>query len=98
MQVLKCKEEAEGLNPTGTTSNIGPTGKTFCTKFNCLSIRIGCLCVSLCCMPSALLGFPIQDPRVILPQITFILFFKSKNQISIFSFLGRGVCFKTIVG
>lgn len=72
LQVLKRKEEVEGLNPTGMTSNVGPMGKTFRTKFNCLSIRTACLCVELCCMPSALLGFPTQDPRVILPEIDMV--------------------------
>lgn len=68
---FKALEEAEGLNPTGTTSNVGSLGNTSSSYFSSLSIRIACLCVSLCSMPSTLLGFSAQDPRVILP-VTFV--------------------------
>lgn len=63
----KALEKLEGLDPTRMTSNVGPPCNTSSSYFSSLSIRTSCLHVSLWCMPSALLGFSTQYPRVILP-------------------------------
>jgi len=62
----KALEEVEGLEPTGTTSNVRPPGNTSSSYFSILGIRTACLHASLCCKPFALLGFSTQDPRVTL--------------------------------
>lgn len=53
----KALEEVEGLDPMGATSNVWPLGNTFSSYFSILGIMTTCLRVSLCCMPSTLLGF-----------------------------------------
>lgn len=70
LQVIKALEGVEGLDPKRSTSNVGPSGNTSSSYFSSLSIYIVCLCVSLCYMPYALLGFSIQEPRVFPPITT----------------------------
>jgi len=54
---FKALEEAEGLDPTGMTSKVGPSYNTSSSYFSSLSINNAYLYVSLCCMPSTLLEF-----------------------------------------
>lgn len=52
---FEALEEEEGLDPTWTTSNIGPLGNTYSSYFSSLSIKITCLFCFCWCMPSSLL-------------------------------------------
>lgn len=67
IQFLKEFKGAEGLDPARLTSNVGPQSNTISSYFSGLSIYTFYLCIYLCCMPSALLGFSTQNPRVFPP-------------------------------